>query len=228
MLESLASAPAPAIDDRQTAGQRICSSSFDLTAADAEAKRKRELDDLFLAELGAPRPKPAAAPATASAGAKKPKVMEFRMPGASVPRPSHVTAKAAPETLTITKTYDYAGETITCAAALLRSLTCASVAQEVGKGSKEARQAAEQQRCAEHWRDRSDVSQAGPGPIAGARCHHGPDGQEEVPRHRGAGAAPNPPLRSPPQTKSSLDWEAFKQQEGIVEELAQHKKDGCG
>ena len=29
------------------------------------------------------------------------------------------------------------------------------------------------------------------------------------------------------QTKSGLDWEEFKQREGIAAELEQHKKDGC-
>lgn len=84
--------------------------------ADDEAAKKAALDAMFLAELGLPSaPKPKAkpaSPAVASATKKKPKVMEFRMPGMGKSTPGATKPSANPTKKEITKTYDFAGETV--------------------------------------------------------------------------------------------------------------------
>ena len=78
----------------------------------ADARKKKELDDLFLKELGLPQ-QPAKPASTAARPATKGKVMEFRMPASSAPRPSHLASKPPTATVSIEKTFDFAGETVT-------------------------------------------------------------------------------------------------------------------
>lgn len=152
-----------------------------------ERQRKKELDDLFLKELGGAAPKPVSRPALASSS--KPgtsKVLEFRLPGSSTLKPSHSTAtKPVHETVAIQKTFDFAGETVT-------------VTQVVGKDSREAKKFEDRQRTVQN---RSEALDA----ILGLM-----DKKKSMAT----------------VTKSSLDWEAFKKQEGLEEELSQHRKNG--
>jgi hypothetical protein len=99
-------------------------------AAEEEARKKKELDNLFLRELGglAPPPKSQPAPRAASAPANKGKVLEFRMPGVSAaPRAAPAAkpvASNSSDKVVVEKAFDFAGETITfdlCSKAAMRS-----------------------------------------------------------------------------------------------------------
>jgi len=104
----------------KTCTSQAASAKTAAEAAEAEAAKKAALDALFLAELGMatapqqqPRHKaiPAAGTATATA-MKKAKVMEFRMPGAGRSVAEMARPAASGKKREITKSYDFAGETV--------------------------------------------------------------------------------------------------------------------
>eukprot|EP00051_Salpingoeca_urceolata_P000823 m.36396 g.36396 ORF g.36396 m.36396 type:complete len:326 (+) comp11013_c0_seq2:207-1184(+) len=177
----------------------------------ADAKRQAELDALMAAELGVsvkakPSTNSAAAPAaTAKPTApksmaalmqavnkpkKKQKAMAFRLPSSSSATKKS-TQSTAPSTtasggVTINKTYDFAGESIT-------------VSQTVDKDSKAAQAYERQQLKLKEPKSALDNLL-------------GSIGKKKA---------------MTTLTKSKLDWEEYKStQQGLTDELEQHKKDG--
>jgi len=156
----------------------------------SEAAEKARLDALFAAELGIAPPKPAvkkkSAAGNGAASKKKKKkkggVMEFRMPGmGGVKAPKSAASRQTK--ITVTKEYDFAGETI-------------KVSKEVDAGSREAKNFERAQKKAA----------APPSALQGLLGAIG--GKKKMST----------------VTKTALDWDHFKDKEGISDELAQHNK----
>eukprot|EP00041_Stephanoeca_diplocostata_P012230 m.204065 g.204065 ORF g.204065 m.204065 type:complete len:319 (+) comp18870_c2_seq4:387-1343(+) len=104
-------------NDRDPAGDRAdtnVSAQSSQAEADSEAAKQKALDDLFAAEFGGAQKKKVA-PKKKIAPKKKGAKVEFRMPGCAATRKVSTTASNTAErkTVTVSKTFDFAGEQVT-------------------------------------------------------------------------------------------------------------------
>lgn len=172
-------------------------------AEDNEAKEKKKSDDLwasFLSDVGS-RPKESA-PASQSSITQK--------ASSSVAKVSPVSTQAkepGPATVTITKVFDFAGEEV-------------RVSKEVSADSKEAKSFLKSQNTKQEENEDEEEScplpsqPSLPGPSAKR-----PAGMSSVLNRLGGKKQKMSTLE-----KSKMDWDAFKSEEGITEELAIHNR----
>eukprot|EP00038_Savillea_parva_P013911 m.9547 g.9547 ORF g.9547 m.9547 type:complete len:293 (+) comp2649_c0_seq1:47-925(+) len=159
--------------------------------ASAEQAEKERLDALFAAELGMPVKKVAKASAGKAKPIKKKKKsgpMAFKMPGCAATRTVTPTTKSTSQEETkvqVTKTFDFAGESVT-------------VTKEVAANSKEAQKFKEEEAKAQAPKTALD-------------------GVLSLMKKKAAMST---------VTKTKLDWDEFKEEKGIAEDLAVQNKDG--
>ncbi|XP_071973825.1 craniofacial development protein 1 [Engystomops pustulosus] len=172
-----------------------------------EAKRKRE-DDLwssFLSDVG----KPPKCEPTVSVSQNNQKVNEKnKCPNKDSSEPSKEDSERKDDSkkVTITKVFDFAGEEI-------------RVSKEVHCTSREAKAFIKQQ----------EKGQLEPAPSPSRTCAQASSGvKRPVGMSSILGKLGSKKTKMSTLEKSKLDWESFKDQEGIGEELAQHNrgKDG--
>lgn len=168
-----------------------------------EVKKKRE-DDLWSSFLSDVGQKTKAQPPTPSA---KDKQAQPEKPKATNTTPKQSTeTKEEPKKVTITKVFDFAGEEV-------------RVTKEVDSSSKEAMAFIKQQE-----KDQTEMS---PVPaktsVAAGSGVKRPGGMSSI-----LGKLGSKKMKMSTLEKSKLDWECFKEQEGISDELAIHNrgKDG--
>ncbi|CAL8358982.1 unnamed protein product [Lota lota] len=188
-----------------------------------EVKQKKKADDLwasFLSDVGT-RPKQSASPAESSS-TEKAEALSQRKPAVSVetkaPEP---TKPAEPSMVTITKVFDFAGEEV-------------RVTKEVAVDSREAKdylktqssqqdppqQQQQQQQQQQHQQQQpkqssTPVRQPGlPGPSVKR-----PVGMSSI-----LGQIGGKKQKMSTLEKSKMDWDTFKSEEGITEELAIHNR----
>ncbi|XP_069019088.1 craniofacial development protein 1 [Embiotoca jacksoni] len=167
-----------------------------------EAKQKKKSDDLwasFLSDVGS-RPREAP-PASQSGSSQKADSSESK-----VPPVTSETKASAPEKVTITKVFDFAGEEV-------------RVKKEVAADSKEAKiylksRGSEQEEDADKEGSSSPSQSPLPGPSAKR-----PAGMSSLMGRFGGKKQKMSTLE-----KSKMDWDAFKSEEGITEELAIHNR----
>lgn len=178
--------------------------SSGLQPKDDEAKQKKKSDDLwasFLSDVGS-RPKPSTTAPDASSTPKSD--LKTSEPTATLKTESK---PSEPTTVTITKVFDFAGEEI-------------RVNKEVAADSREAKsflksQSSAQERTeTEEQRCSSDL----PSPPASSGAKR-PAGLSGILGHIGGKKPKMSTLE-----KSKMDWDAFKSEEGISEELAIHNR----
>ncbi|KAM5138874.1 craniofacial development protein 1 [Mantella aurantiaca] len=168
-----------------------------------EQKKKRE-DDLwssFLCDVGQKTKDPPPAPSTQS---KQVQPEKAKQP--STASQQSTEAKGEAKKVTITKVFDFAGEEV-------------RVTKEVDSSSKEAKAFVKQQ---EKSPANETLVPARTGVAAGSGVKR-PGGMSSI-----LGQMGSKKLKMSTLEKSKLDWETFKEKEGIGEELAIHNrgKDG--
>eukprot|EP00041_Stephanoeca_diplocostata_P012231 m.204081 g.204081 ORF g.204081 m.204081 type:complete len:293 (+) comp18870_c2_seq6:387-1265(+) len=176
-------------NDRDPAGDRAdtnVSAQSSQAEADSEAAKQKALDDLFAAEFGGAQKKKVA-PKKKIAPKKKGAKVEFRMPGCAATRKVSTTASNTAErkTVTVSKTFDFAGEQVT-------------VNKVVDEDSKEAKSFAAAQ-------TKANTTTSALGNLL-----------QSIKKKSTMSTV----------TKTQLDWDSFKEKEGISEELAAHNKNG--
>ncbi|KAM9754863.1 craniofacial development protein 1 isoform 1-T5 [Menidia menidia] len=174
------------------------------TDQDDEEKQKKKSDDLwasFLSDVGT-RPKDPA-PASQSGTLKE---TQTDSPVSTVSPLSPEPKSSGPAKVTITKVFDFAGEEV-------------RVDKEVSADSKEAKSylkslTAEREEDENEDKDSPDSQQPLPGPSAKR-----PVGMSSILNRIGGKKQKMSTLE-----KSKMDWDAFKSEEGITEELAIHNR----
>ncbi|XP_008309767.1 craniofacial development protein 1 [Cynoglossus semilaevis] len=173
----------------------------DLTKAtgtgEKETKAKKKADDLwasFLSDVGS-RPKEST-PASPSSSAQKEDTNVI----------TAVTKTSEPAKVTITKVFDFAGEEI-------------RVQQEVSADSKEAKTFFKSQNKDEQEKDDEvETSSTSQTPCPGPSAKR-PAGMSNL-----LGRIGGKKQKMSTLEKSKMDWDAFKSEEGITEELAIHNR----
>ncbi|XP_022618731.1 craniofacial development protein 1 [Seriola dumerili] len=169
---------------------------------DDEAKQKKKSDDLwasFLSDVGS-RPKEST-PTSQSSTEQKATSSVLKVAPVSAD-----TKASEPATVTITKVFDFAGEEV-------------RVSQQVSADSREAKsflksQNTKQEKTEDEERSSPPIEPPLPGPSAKR-----PAGVSGVLSRIGGKKQKMSTLE-----KSKMDWDAFKSEEGITEELAIHNR----
>ncbi|XP_061578574.1 craniofacial development protein 1 [Cololabis saira] len=164
-----------------------------------DTKQKKKSDDLwasFLSDVGS-RPKDSQSAPTAKAESEQ-----------KVPAASGETEPSGPAMVTITKVFDFAGEEV-------------RVSKEVSADSKEAKSFLKSQNTEEEEeengsKERSPAPSQPPLPGPSAKR---PAGISNIMNRFGGKKQKMSTLE-----KSKMDWDAFKSEEGITEELAIHNR----
>lgn len=178
--------------------------STPLQREDDEAKQKKKSDDLwasFLSDVGS-RPKPGtAAPHSDSTNKDDSKSSSVTA------APKTETKPSEPVKVTITKVFDFAGEEV-------------RVNKEVAADSREARSFLKSQNsaqeCDETEEQGSSLDQSSTPALSGAKRPAGLSGI--------LGRIGGKKQKMSTLEKSKMDWDAFKSEEGISEELAIHNR----
>ncbi|KAK2841778.1 hypothetical protein Q5P01_011978 [Channa striata] len=168
---------------------------------DDEAKEKKKSDDLwasFLSDVGS-RPKHSTAPPTSSTQKADSSVSDVA--------PMRTEAEASePVKVTITKVFDFAGEEV-------------RVNKEVSADSREAKNYLKNQNTEQDTEeDQQKSSLAGQPPLPGPSSKRSA-GMSSILSRIGGKKQKMSTLE-----KSKMDWDAFKSEEGITEELAIHNR----
>ncbi|KAJ0069262.1 hypothetical protein NL108_003195, partial [Boleophthalmus pectinirostris] len=172
-----------------------------LTQEEDEAKQKKKSDDLwasFLCDVGS-RPKPSTA-ATDSDTTSKGETQSSTVKTAS---PKVDTKPSEPAKMTITKVFDFAGEEV-------------RVNKEVAADSREAKSFLKSQSSAQENKEKEEESSL-PCPSSAAASR--PPGLTGI-----LGRIGGKKQKMSTLEKSKMDWDAFKTEEGISEELAIHNR----
>ncbi|KAK2894747.1 hypothetical protein Q8A67_011976 [Cirrhinus molitorella] len=172
---------------------------------DIEEKQKKKADDLwasFLSDVGPPQPK-AAPPSTGS-------LQSTSMTGTDKPsKPSTASQqqedKPKESKITITKVFDFAGEEV-------------RVTKEVDADSREAKTFLKQEEKV--LKETEESSEPQPSlPLSSGSSAKRPAGMGSILNRIGAKKQKMSTLE-----KSKMDWDAFKTEEGISDELAIHNR----
>lgn len=174
-----------------------------------EEKQKKKADDLwasFLSDVGT-RPKPAA-PVVQSSKPHQASPIEEKQ---QIPAPAHPEqpepeASQAASKVTITKVFDFAGEEV-------------RVTKEVSADSREAKSYLKSQEKDLTPVEQAPSSRLQPGPPAPGPSVKRPGGMSSVLNRLGAKKQKMSTLE-----KSKMDWDCFKTEEGIGDELAIHNR----
>lgn len=170
-----------------------------------ENKQKKKADDLwanFLSDVGS-RPKPPSTPATETSSTHK---VNLDQPPTE---PKVAAKKPEPTMVTITKVFDFAGEEV-------------RVTKEVSADSKEAKgflksQSNQEKESGEEQKQCLNLSKPlSSGPSLGTKR---PVGMSSI-----LGRIGGKKQKMSTLEKSKMDWDAFKSEEGITEELAIHNR----
>nr|XP_040024926.1 craniofacial development protein 1-like [Gasterosteus aculeatus aculeatus] len=174
-----------------------------------DAKQKKRSDDLwasFLSDVGT-RPKdppPAPRPGTA------PKEDSSALAAAAAAALSTGTKASEPAQVTITKVFDFAGEEV-------------RVNKVVSADSKEAQSYLKSQNAkAEESGDEDEAPSPGQPALPGTSAKR-PAGMSSI-----LGRIGSKKLKMSTLEKSKMDWDAFKSEEGITEDLAIHNRGRAG
>lgn len=177
--------------------------SSSLRKEDEEAKRKKKSDDLwasFLSDVGS-RPKLSTAASDLSSTSKSDKS------SAITSTPKTETKPSEPAKVTITKVFDFAGEEV-------------RVNKEVEADSREARSFLKSQSSAQESKDTDEQSSSPDRSFAPASSNvKRPAGLSGI-----LGRIGGKKQKMSTLEKSKMDWDAFKSEEGISEELAIHNR----
>ncbi|KAG7231026.1 hypothetical protein INR49_025055 [Caranx melampygus] len=169
---------------------------------DKEAREKKKSDDLwasFLSDVGS-RPKEST-PASQSSITQK-----ASSSVATVSPESTQTKESAPATVTITKVFDFAGEEV-------------RVSKEVSADSREAKSFLKSQNTKQEENEDKEMCPLPSQPPLPGPSAKRPAGMSSVLNRIGGKKQKMSTLE-----KSKMDWDAFKSEEGITEELAIHNR----
>ncbi|XP_073461534.1 craniofacial development protein 1 isoform X1 [Aquarana catesbeiana] len=170
---------------------------------EAKKKRAEDLWSSFLCDVGHKPKAPPPAPSTQNTQAQPDKPKETNKAPQQTP-----STKEEPKKVTITRVFDFAGEEV-------------RVTKEVDSSSKEAKEFIKQQEKGQEKREQTPEP-ARTGMAAGSGVKR-PGGMSSI-----LGKLGSKKQKMSTLEKSKLDWESFKEKEGISEELAIHNrgKDG--
>ncbi|XP_033996951.1 craniofacial development protein 1 [Trematomus bernacchii] len=171
----------------------------------AEDKLKKKSDDLwasFLSDVGT-RPKESAPAAQAAQSAQSGSTQKEDSSVLKVAPSSKDTKAPEPAKVTITQVFDFAGEEV-------------RVNKVVSADSKEAKMYLESQK--EDEEDEEETSGGSQPPLPGPSVKR-PAGMSSIMNRLGGKK-----LKMSTLEKSKMDWDAFKSEEGITEELAIHNR----
>ncbi|CAL8296113.1 unnamed protein product [Boreogadus saida] len=178
----------------------------------AEVKQKKKADDLwasFLSDVGT-RPKPSASPEEASS-TEQAEASSPRKPTVSLetkaPEP---TKPAESSTVTITKVFDFAGEEV-------------RVTKEVAADSREAKDYLKTQSSPLDPPPQQQPKQSSSAPVRLPGLP-GPSVKRPVGMSGLLGQFGGKKQKMSTLEKSKMDWDTFKSEEGITEELAIHNR----
>lgn len=168
-----------------------------------EAKQKKKSDDLwasFLSDVGS-RPKPSTAASDLNSTSKS------DTSSAIISTPKTETKPSEPAKVTITKVFDFAGEEV-------------RVNKEVAADSREAKSFLKSQSSAKESEDTEEQSSSPDRSIAPASSNaKRPAGLSGI-----LGRIGGKKQKMSTLEKSKMDWDAFKSEEGISDELAIHNR----
>lgn len=172
-----------------------------------DLKQKRKADDLwasFLSDVGT-RPQQSPTPAE-SGNTEEAQDLSPSDPSVSMATKTPEPAKpaASQSTVTITKVFDFAGEEV-------------RVTKQVSADSREARGFLKSQEQEQQMS--SPASRPSPGGLPGPSSGKRPVGMSSILGHIGGKKQKMSTLE-----KSKMDWDCFKTEEGITEELAIHNR----
>ncbi|XP_071381180.1 craniofacial development protein 1 [Centroberyx affinis] len=171
-------------------------------AVDEEVKQKKKSDDLwasFLSDVGSKPKAPTPAPQSSSTQKADSSV-------SNVSRPCAETKEPQPAKVTITKVFDFAGEEV-------------RVTKEVSADSREAKGYLKSQNTKEEEQAEEEESSSSPNPLLPGPSAKRPGGMSSI-----LGRIGGKKQKMSTLEKSKMDWDAFKSEEGITEELAIHNR----
>ncbi|KAM4618770.1 craniofacial development protein 1 [Polymixia lowei] len=174
---------------------------------EAEVKQKQKADDLwasFLSDVGSKSKLTTPAPQSSSTEKANSSVSK-ESPSSTEPKASEPAKPPEPSKITITKVFDFAGEEV-------------RVTKEVSADSREAKGYLKSQSKNEEEIEEEEQSSVASKPLPGPSTKR-PGGMSSI---LGRIGGKKPKIST--LEKSKMDWDAFKSEEGITEELAIHNR----
>ncbi|KAF7215147.1 craniofacial development protein 1 [Nothobranchius furzeri] len=191
------------LNEEETVGSGAEKARLAPHAGGDEETQKKKSDDLwasFLSDVGT-RPKDSAP--SAESGTNK----EMHSSVLQTPPKNTDTKAAGPEKITITKVFDFAGEEV-------------RVHKEVSADSKEARSFLKSQNSQQDETKNGENSSLCPPSLPGPSC----SAKRSAGMSSILGRIGGKKQKMSTLEKSKMDWDAFKYEEGITDELAIHNR----